>query len=721
MLKTDSLGDAKLYCTCKTKWSESDGDNMVLCECCEEWLHYKCAGVIPEKVKLVKKFVCMQCSMKLFEQSQQAQMDGKVSKQIHELQQLNHQLDQDKAISCDEISQLKNANNELREQVNSFSVGQGKSEQMKVEIKRLNDQIEATNQEVEKREKDLQEKIKTLNATSNSLEVMNKRCATLEKSGVTNERLIESLRDQIDEYKQKDVDRQTKIDELEHQLADHLKINKDLIANSCNKCKEKASEITSLKRKLDNMEKIEKSNNKQIQELSTKIYEAERRLKREEKINDFLMKIDDNSTQDPSAQHKPHDESQNSPTIENYGAQNNPHESMNALTNGNPNDKDSVSGRPRHDQSESSSIAQPKNLTDQEGVGHSGNIESQFCEVMFLNGLGSSTGCNKRHDYDLSKLARGPCVYELRRKKSCTKRDDCKFCHQIPPKYRNDKALIAQAYEKKNKKNNPPKDEIVAVEVCPNEFYGGKSGCQISGCPLKHDLDRNRISKGPCCYEYFKKDSCPYGANCRFTHELPIDCLQDRMARAAVLVSIHKLKNKTQAVEILGRQITEEAERNWSNAPSPSPPPPPPPSPPPPSRGNYNTFPPVYSQPVSDQCLSTGYQAQYSNTSHENSVAPSSMQIPSQTPEWASSQPTQLPSIVDQATSLTHNNSNNNPQLQPWSSQTSVCIAPAGAVPHQSFPNIPDHISSFLRHCVKEHLSKESLIPPLSNHLQQTY
>ena len=102
------------------------------------------------------------------------------------------------------------------------------------------------------------------------------------------------------------------------------------------------------------------------------------------------------------------------------------------------------------------------------------NTNHILCEKVFLNGFDSCQGCDNSHDFDPVKLARGACVYELRRKDSCNKKDSCLYCHQIPSKCRNDKQLLAQAYEKKNaarRKDNS--DNTDSREICPTEFYGG--------------------------------------------------------------------------------------------------------------------------------------------------------------------------------------------------------------------------------------------------------
>ena len=331
------------------------------------------------------------------------------------------------------------------------------------------------------------------------------------------------------------------------------------------------------------------------------------------------------------------------------------------------------------------------------------NTNPKLCETVFLNGFDSCQGCDNSHDFDPVKLARGACVYELRRKDSCTKRDSCLYCHQIPSKCRNDKQLLAQAYEKKNaarRKDNS--DNTDSREICPTEFYGGANTCKSRECNLKHKLDHRRISKGPCCYEFFKKGSCPHKSNCRFTHELPLECLSDPNARATVLLSIQKLQDKSKAAEVFGHEIVDEANHYRQ------------------TRSLNSAY---------EEVTSSAMNQYHPPLSTSNKTSTSGFLHPSTNNHSESTKENYARTLSPGQ--LLQPNSEINPQLlgmvqqPPFPPYQQNIYPPAqiqGSLPHsssqESVPYLPANISSFLRHCVKEHLSKEPLYHPL-NLLQQ--
>ena len=55
-------------CFCLKPWTEAEGDSMTFCEKCKSWIHYACAGVEKSKVDEVKRFICLQCAMVLFDE-----------------------------------------------------------------------------------------------------------------------------------------------------------------------------------------------------------------------------------------------------------------------------------------------------------------------------------------------------------------------------------------------------------------------------------------------------------------------------------------------------------------------------------------------------------------------------------------------------------------------------------------------------------------------------
>ena len=649
---------------------------MTFCEYCKQWLHYECAGVMMEKVKEIEKFVCMPCSMKLYVQLNE-------SSKITESVDLSESSPLVSVKFQEEITVLKNANTVLQNQVDYLSAARAQNEQMKPEIKALKEQAGTTSQDMIKLKEDLQEKEKYLASSENSLEIMNRRCASLEKEKLINERSILALKDQNEEYRQKAEDLQSKISELQLELNQHQKINKDLIESTlvppsndpssdkslgqaCLKCKEKEKEVNSVKVKLDNMEKLEKDNRKEIKTLSTKVYEAERRLIREEKINDILMKLDDKLKAD-SAISSDADTASENPL---RGTANNPID---------PQQSEEIP--PRND----------------------ANADQNFCETVFLSGLDSCQGCEKSHEFDPIKLARGVCVYELRRKGSCTKKDSCLYCHQVPSKCRNDKQLLAQAYEKKNASKRKVSLEVTETkEICPTEFYGGVNACQSKCCNRKHKLDHKRISKGPCCYEFFKKGSCPHKSSCRFTHELPLECLGDPNTRSSALISIQKLQDKVKATEVFGHEIVDEANRYWHTCSA--------------NKPNDKIFNAEMAQHAPPFAASNNTVSGILQPSVNDHVLPTPMVNYAPPPGHLFQQISKMtPQGLDmvQHPSFPLHQQNNFPSTQTQG-------PPSHSLSQDSVPYLPANISSFLRHCVKEHLSKEPIHHPSSN-LQTCY
>ena len=74
-----------------------------------------------------------------------------------------------------------------------------------------------------------------------------------------------------------------------------------------------------------------------------------------------------------------------------------------------------------------------------------------------------------------------------------------------------------------NKKKNEYNRESNSAEdqdICAEEFYGD-SGSFSRECNKSHEIDHNKVVKGPCLFEYLKTNSCPHKNRCRFIHKLP--------------------------------------------------------------------------------------------------------------------------------------------------------------------------------------------------------
>ena len=173
----------------------------------------------------------------------------------------------------------------------------------------------------------------------------------------------------------------------------------------------------------------------------------------------------------------------------------------------------------------------------------------------------------KSHDYDYPKLSKGPCIHELRRKNSCNA-TACRFNHQIPSVRRGNPKLIEGMLQSiKSSKNATQKTESVkSTDVCSTEFFGGTNSCKQKSCRkhIDHDLDFQKVRRGICLFEFFKKDSCTHKTRCHFTHKFPVKCLSDPVVIKLILRSINQYRKKDKIIEVLGRDIVDSAAKLMS-------------------------------------------------------------------------------------------------------------------------------------------------------------
>ena len=453
---TDSdvvIDSGVLYCSCKQPWTKSDGDNMVFCENCCQWLHYVCAGVDKKKAKTVKKYICLQCAMFLFDNAEKSQ---------------------------------------------------AAVEDMKMQI---------------------EDKKKEVLQTTQSLDIMTKRCAALEKEKTSSAFRLTSLEASHKTEVENKEDLLKKITSLKLEIESHKQINKDIIEQAsnvssngkkspCEGCKEKNKEILSLKDRLCSTESMIKDYEKSTESTRSELYAAKLEVRREKAINNILMKFDE-STHSSSGQvvelKIPPDHEAND-TLKPSAAP----------TTGGASNEDSSLKKCRYEMKERGTCPYK---SGQCKFSHETNIQltsqpKEFCEIEFRGGRGScpkKQNCNKSHEFDYQKLAKGICIYELKRKSNCKEEDQCLFSHQIPSMCRGDTQLAADLAEKlkknkANRKNIPQANGIPVGEkdVCMNEFYGGPNSCKEANCrkDKNHDLDFKKARRGICLFEFFKKDSC---------------------------------------------------------------------------------------------------------------------------------------------------------------------------------------------------------------------
>ena len=572
----DSYSDPNLlYCMCQQPWNEDDGDNMIFCENCLQWLHYSCIGVDKAKVRVVERFICFQCAMDLFDISEKLkQTQSLLSSENHHLnvqvQELNHTVSTlNENYSCElmKTEALTAENLKLRKEKDTLQSHQEKLNKTIIAHEGTEEAVSAVKDQLVVKEKELKESAK-------SIEILTKRCSTLEKEKSANIKAITSLEQSVANEISQKVELQNQVESLNKEISSHISINKDILeaqssnpalsanktSKPCTGCKDKSDEMKTLKNRICITESTIKDLEKGKISINSELYAAKLELKREKAINDILMKFSetneapsahtesltevsrDTSIDQPSNSANLMDSPSDAPEAVN-NAMAGPADGNLAHLTGLVNDDDKISPL-------------PSNTTS---IHNSDFCESEFDEA----GSCPNKQCGKNHNFDYLKLSNGPCIHELRRKNSCLRTSNCRFSHQIPAVRRGDAKLISDTRAKMKPGNNPAQKKVDALksDVCTTEFYGGKHTCKQEGCKkLKdHDLDFSKVKRGICLFEFFKKDSCTRNTKCHFTHKFPLQCLSDPSVTQIVLNSINKFNNKEKIVEILGKDVVDAA------------------------------------------------------------------------------------------------------------------------------------------------------------------
>ena len=382
---------------------------------------------------------------------------------------------------------------------------------------------------------------------------------------------------------------------MENEIKAHENINKDLISESasnpntgeartmqCDPCKIKNKEITSLKTRLAATESTIKDMEKTSISMKSDLYAANLAVKREQAINNQLIRFNGISSSD-NVPNVPATVISSTPTVPdpddarpNDNNSSNTEELINNLTS----NEDAPPGpvvqlrKCRYEMAITGSCPftdRPckfsHDITPEDRQRHT---SEDFCEKEFMGGKGScpaGTTCLKNHNFEYDKLARGACIHELRRKNSCKHRA-CNFSHQIPHSLRGNTDLITNVSQamKSRKNNKYSSNNSVHLmhsqkDICVDEFYGGKNSCRSRDCKIakEHNLDWTKIKRGICLFEFFKKGSCTRRNHCHFNHQIPIECLSDRQITMSVLNNINRFNNKTRIAEVLGDEVVQTA------------------------------------------------------------------------------------------------------------------------------------------------------------------
>ena len=573
-----------LYCVCQKPWKEEEGDNMVFCENCCQWLHYSCLGIEKEKVvAAVDKFICFQCAMLLFVNAESSKYDHssvtltqklEIDRLSGEIKQLNQQLssvESDLRSEQEKSATLSKENTKLKNENTNHLSNKTKNLQLQQEVDNLKSHQETlrgtiasfkdTESAISNAKTQLEVKEKELKNSAKSLEVMTKKCAALEKDQTSNLAKISTLEQSINEGTKSREELESKIATLNKEIASHISINKDIVAQStvdpssqatrpkqCAGCKQKTDEIKTLKDRICTTESIIKDHEKSKVSTNTQLCAAKMELKREKAINNILMKFNESSDDPPAGATS--------------DVNNGPLSTTNASDTVNNVITDCNEGTPLVHEDDST-IANPRevDLPDSDRT----NLQLDFCEKEFdkAGSCPDKHNCSKNHDFDYHKLSKGPCIHELRRKNSCQV-TVCRFSHQIPSTRRGDAQLLQNTRLKMDSQRNnvqAKSDALNSIDVCSDEFFDGPNSCKERGCRSHkdHKLDFTKVRRGICLFEFFKKGSCSRKSKCHFTHKFPLQCLSNPAVTQSVLESINQCKMKDKISEVLGQDIVDSA------------------------------------------------------------------------------------------------------------------------------------------------------------------
>ena len=163
-------------------------------------MHYACAGVDSEKVKEIEQFVCLQCAMKLLEESKKPTRGGtkkesKADSKIQELQKNKEVQNLRLQSTLKELQTLKNDN-----KVTIRNMGEKDDE-----IKKLNQDLSKSTSELQKKKKAHEVAASQVNRLNKSLNLANT---------------------ETESYKGKLQEASSKISELKKEVSYHLQFKK---------------------------------------------------------------------------------------------------------------------------------------------------------------------------------------------------------------------------------------------------------------------------------------------------------------------------------------------------------------------------------------------------------------------------------------------------------------------------------------------------------------
>ena len=488
--KAEPTQDQEVFCTCKQPWS----DGALYLDCvgpCKGWYHLKCVGLshLSPKELAVLTYVCSECQIidltedhkretekrleliqkkNLIIEGLEAEVKNEKEKtqiKTSHFEQQNGQLKEDNKKLCDEVNRLT----KLADNRGSLL------EKHKKEIETWKSKLEKCDAQRVANQKDLTKSKSTCQTVTTRNCRLEKDHDNLKIDHSLISKQHQTLKKTLDVKEDLILEQNRKIQELELTITAQKEANKRIIdatenggesnVISCenpdtyievhdddvfvngsdenitgslkdlkNKIKGKDKEIESLRNLISQLEKsVMESNNKkqEVSEINDALSAETERLK---EINTLLLnQIKENN---PNSLTAP------TPVME-PGDGDAPQQYDTTF-----NSDDETASEIPIDASLEDHIEEDDDGTREQDLSITKGDENpnecnqdEICAKAWYEGPNACDGsCGLNHNIDYDKLDRGICCWEI--VDTCTRKDECFFCHEIPPIARNDQRVI---------------------------------------------------------------------------------------------------------------------------------------------------------------------------------------------------------------------------------------------------------------------------------------
>ncbi len=250
------------YCICNTEWDHNA--YYIGCDYCEEgWFHGSCVAIDESNDPGLILYMCPNCV-----QNNIDPLTPTHGELAEKLKSLHKQL-------SDRNQKIEKKDDKIIEEKNKSKTSLGLLKGERVSTKLMEDSCEKLEQEILNKDKEIKR-------ISGNLEVVSKRCATLEKAKNSSSDKVSILESHVG-------DLEKKVKDLERELETHIQINKDIIeeivvdgdegnegeggdgrkegklkltSKGCNQCKQKTKEAYTLKSRIGVLESVSKEKEK---------------------------------------------------------------------------------------------------------------------------------------------------------------------------------------------------------------------------------------------------------------------------------------------------------------------------------------------------------------------------------------------------------------------------------------------------------------------------